>query len=71
MRINILKHNCGDFNMFQAFITKDFNRLKDNCPFYWKMPGGGKTYTGNIHFFTFLGIRLTISTIKKKNLWTT
>ncbi len=56
--------------MLQVFITKGKSSdLADQCPFYWKMLGGD-TYTGNIHFFTLFGFRLTINTVKKKDLWT-
>lgn len=71
-RINLLRHNCkknGFARMLQTFIMKGKNELKDQCPFYWVLPGGN-SYNGNIHYFTFWGIRITIDTTKKKDLWT-
>ena len=67
MRINLLRHDCGFSNEIQLMLYP--NQVKSKCPFYW-MLRGGKSYDGNIHYFTFLGIRITIDTTKKKDLWT-
>ena len=63
MRISIFRHNCAMW----GYISK----TNDNCPFYWKMPGGN-SYHGNVYFFTLFGIRIIINTtsyvVKKKDL---
>jgi hypothetical protein len=66
MKLHFLRHNCGVSNMLQILNGKK----PTNCKFYWKMRGG-KTYSGNVHFFTLFGFRMVINTIKKKDLWTT
>ncbi len=65
-RISILRHNCG-IGMMVSLLGGD---KPTKCAFYWKMRGGGKTYTGNMHYFTLFGFRIVIDTIKKKDLWT-
>lgn len=66
-RINLLRHTCGLTNAIQLMM--DPKHVKSKCPFYWMLPGGN-SYNGNIHYFTFWGIRITIDTTKKKDLWT-
>jgi len=56
-----------EWNFIQALCDKDYKPTC--CPLYWKMRGGDGYY-GNMHYFTFLGIRIVISTILKKDLWT-
>lgn len=68
MKVSFLRHDCGQgsfANLLQTFMGEE---VVDKCPFYWKMRGGA-TYYGNIHYFTLFGIRITINTIKKKDLW--
>ena len=64
MKISFLRHDCGASNIIQAVMGQKTTK----CKFYWKMKGGD-SYHGNIHFFTLLGFRMTIWTIKKKDLW--
>lgn len=63
-RISVLRHSCNDgsfANMLQTFMGQQPTK----CAFYWKMRGG-KTYTGNLHYFTAFGLRVVIDTAKKK-----
>jgi len=69
MKIRLMRHSCekGSLaNMMQYFMGE--TEIVDKCPFFWKMRDG-KTYHGNVYYFTLFGIRLVINTTRKKEIW--
>ena len=64
MRINFVRHDCGVSNIIQLLSKQ----TPTQCPFYWKMKGG-ESYHGNMYYFTLLGFRLVVDTVRKKDLW--
>ena len=65
MRVSFLKHDCQDVNPFVAFLQRNVETVHQ-CPFHWKMRGGGRNI-GSIHYFTLFGHRLVLDLMIKRN----